>query len=70
MGGLLKGLVDIWCFDATLFSSVQFSSVHVILKFHIIQLQAKLIKKIQNTHKRLQHTETNKHKELLYKGIS
>ena len=51
-------------------SSVQFSSVHVILKFHIIQLQAKLIKKIQNTHKRLQHTETNKHKELLYKGIS
>ena len=35
-----------------------------------MQLQAKLIKKIQNTHKKLQHTETNKHKELLYKGIS
>ena len=49
-------------------ANLQFSSVQLILQFHIIQLQAKLIKKIQNTHKKLQHTENNKYKELLYEG--
>ena len=48
--------------------SFQFSSVHLIVKFHIIELQAKLITKIQNTHKTLQHTENNKYSELLYEG--